>query len=183
MHTNKHIIIMRHFETFINKFGKEKIHYNDSNDKSIIFINFIKNYINKYDDITKIKFYTSNHERTLMTSLILSSSIKTHIINDNFKKIDIDNPVVNNIIDRDPSKKKHIKRCEIINEKINNKLKPDTLYIFVTHSSIINDFFYCFVNMYAKKDFKIKNEKIHNYSLSYITKINNKLTWDFNIKL
>jgi hypothetical protein len=180
---NKHIIIMRHFETFKDKHGKEKIYYDDSNDKSVVFVNFIKDYINKHPDINKIKFYSSNHERTLMTSLIVSSCIKSEIINGNFKKINIDDPSINNIIDRDPSKKKHIKRCEIINQKINNKLKDDTLYIFITHSSVISNLFYCFVNMFAKKDFKTKSEKIHSYSLSYITKIDNKLTWDFNIKL
>ena len=102
---NRFIIFIRHFETQ-NDSKKEKINYSTSFINAMSFIENIKNIIDKYPQIKKIKFLTSDHERTLVTSLVISSKIKSEMLEKKFKQIEIDDPVINEYVDRDPLKKK-----------------------------------------------------------------------------
>lgn len=72
---NENIIIIRHFETFKDENNNERIYYNKSLKKSEKYLEFIKKYINDNPKITKIKFFTSKHDRTIMTSLIISNGL------------------------------------------------------------------------------------------------------------
>lgn len=181
--TEKNIIIIRHFETFEDSHGNEKINYNKSLNKSENYVVFIKEYIKKNKNINKIKFYTSKHERTIITALILSNKLKSNIISKKLNSIEICDPIITDLIDRDPSKKKYKNNCiKIINE-IDAKIKSDTLYIYVSHSSTIYNLFDCFYKLYSSKNSEKFINKIHSYSLSFLSKKKNRLTFDFNINM
>lgn len=181
--TEKNIIIMRHFETFEDSHGNEKINYNQSLDKSENFIVFIKEYIEKNKNINKIRFYTSKHERTIISALILCNKLKSNIISNKLNPIEICDPIITDLIDRDPNKKKYKNNCIKIINKIENKLKNDTLYIYVSHSSTIYNLFNCFYKLYSPKNSEKFINKIHSYSLSFLTKKKNRLIYDFNINM
>lgn len=179
----KNIIIMRHFETFEDSKGNEKIKYEKSLDKSEKFINFIKEYIEKNKNINRIRFYTSKHERTIISALIICNKLKSNIILNKLSPIDIHDPVITNLIDRDPNKKKYKNNCIKIKNEIDSKLKKDTLYIFVTHSSTIYNLFRCFYKLYSSNYNEKFVNKIHSYSLSFLTKNKKDLIFDFNINM
>jgi hypothetical protein len=182
--SKRNIIIFRHFETWIDDKGQERIYYEKSLKKSEKFIKFIIKYISDKQYINKIKFHTSEHDRTIMTSLILVSKLKSEMIVNNMKQIKIYEPTIIDILNRDPSKKKYKKNCDKFKNKINNKLKDDTLYIYVTHSSTIYNLFKYMCKFYSRGKFK-KNyiDKIHTYSLSFISKVDKHLTYDFNVDI
>jgi len=179
---NFNILILRHFKTE-GKHQEEKIIYKDAFEQAKPFIQFIKKYIEKYNNVNRIVFVSSPQERTIMTGLILSSILKGEIIEQKMKKIDIIDPVIDKAIDRDPHKKKHVKTCKILKQKINNEYKEDDLYIFVTHSSLIYNTFKCLLNNFAKTEKDDFSERIHSFSVSSITKVNNRLTYEFNRNL
>jgi len=184
----KNIIIMRHFKTFDDFFGNQKIIYDKSLIQSNLFVDFIINHLTTNKYINKIKIYTSNHERTIDTVNILISKLKSKIIKKKIKSIEIFDPIISNTIDRDPLKKKHINICQKIKNEIESKLKHDTLYIFTTHSSLIYNLFECFLNIYADKNKELINLKkikkhIHSYSLSFISIKNDNLKYKFNINM
>jgi len=105
----KNIIIMRHFKTFDDFFGNQKIIYDKSLIQSNLFVDFIINHLTTNKYINKIKIYTSNHERTIDTVNILISKLKSKIIKKKIKSIEIFDPIISNTIDRDPLKKKTYK--------------------------------------------------------------------------
>lgn len=184
MSEDKNIIILRHFETFEDSHKNEKIYYSKSLKKSLKFINYIENYVNSKKKINKIKFFTSKHERTIITSLIISNGLKSNIITNGTKNIEIFDPVISDLLDRDPRKEKYNKVCEKIKNKINDELCGDTLYIFISHSSLIYNLFECFCNLYSNNyDKKIKQNYIHTYSLSLINKTKKTLKCEFNINM
>lgn len=183
MTKNFNIIIIRHFKTTNNKNKEEKIIYEDAFDQAKPFINFINKYINKYDKIDKIKFISSPQDRTIITGLIISSILKSDIIENKIKKIIIEDPIIEEVIDRDPHKKKHITTCKVLSKKISEEYDENTLYIFITHSSLIYNTFSCLLNSHLKNKLDNFAEKIHSYSLSYIVKRNNKITYEFNKNL
>ncbi len=181
--SDRNIIIMRHFETIKDTSGNEKILYDKSLEKSKQFTEFIRKYLENKPEINKIVFYVSKHERTLISALILSNQIKSKIILNKLRPIQINDPVINDIIDRDPKKKKNKKTCEKIKNDLDPVLKSDTLYIFVSHSSVILNLFECFCKSYSGKyNDKLEN-KIHSYSLSLINKSDKRLIYDFNINM
>ena len=151
--------------------------------KSIIFAEYIKKIIKEFSDIKKIKFYTSDHERTIMTALILSSTLKSEVIKNNLPKIEIYDPIIDNIVDRDPNKIKANYICNSFHNLIDKKIKDDTLYIYITHSSIISNLFTCILDYLSNKKGGYFNKKIYNYSLSYIIRFNNKVSWVYNKKI
>ena len=181
--SEKNIIIMRHFETFEDSNGNEKINYEKSLDKSENFINFIKEYIEKNKNISRIRFYTSKHERTIISALIMCNKLKSNIILNKLGPIDIYDPIITDLIDRDPQKKKYKNNCIKIKNEIDAKFKSDTLYIFVTHSSTIYNLFECFFKLYSSKYNEKFVNKIHSYSLSFLTKKKKNLIFDFNINM
>lgn len=181
--TEKNIIIIRHFETFKDDTKCEKIDYNKSLKKSVKYVKYIQNYIDENSNIKKIKFFTSKHDRTIMTSLILCSGIKTKIISNELNSIEIYDPVISDMIDRDPTKTNYKKVCKKINNSVNEKLSDDTLYIFVTHSSLIYNLFNCLCKLYSDKYKEKPKSHIHTYSLSLIKKTKKTLTCDFNINM
>ena len=174
-----HFMLIRHFETFHNSNGEEKIKFKSSYDKASFFIEFIKSYISKYGGIKKIKFFTSDYERTLLTSLILSSLIKTEIIDGNIDGIKIYEPVLNNMIDRDPRKKNKKHVCEYFKNTIENNIEPETLYIYVTHSSVIYNLFKCVLEHVLGKQIQSFNkiwQRLFPWLLSMICQAT-KLFW------
>lgn len=177
---NKYLMIIRHFETYKNK---EKIKFNESFEKSQYFINYIENFIKKYPEIKKIKFYTSDQERTIMTSLILSSNLKSEIIKNKISNIHIYDPVINNKIDRDPKKKNKHHTCNYFKNIVDKSLSDDTLYIYITHSSIISNLFKCILEYLANDDIDDFNKRIHHYSISTVVKFNDKVHYNFNKKI
>ncbi len=174
---------MRHFETIKDSRNNEKILYDKSLEKSLIFTEFIKKYLDDRPNINRIKFYVSKHERTIISALILSNQIKSKIILNKFKPIEISDPVIIDIIDRDPKAKKHKKNCNKIKNDLEPTLKNNTLYIFVSHSSIIFNLFECFCKFYSNKYKENFINKIHSYSLSFINKTKDRLIYDFNINM
>ena len=180
---NKYLMLIRHFETFQNSKNKEKIKFKESFNKSIWFIDFIEIYIKKYPQIKKIKFFTSEHERTIMTSLILSSSIKSEILKNKFLNIQIFDPIINDMIDRDPKKKNKKNVCIYFKKNIEELFEEDTLYIYITHSSIIYNLFKCILENILNTKFEHFNKRIHDYSISCIAKTNDKLSYIFNKKI
>ena len=177
---NKYIMIIRHFETVE---GKEKIKFNESFEKSQLFINYIENFINKYPHINKIKFYTSDQERTIITSLILSSNLKGEIIKNNIHDLQIYDPIINNKIDRDPKKKNKSKICKYFKNMIEKSLDDETLYIYVTHSSVIYNLFKCMVDYFIGEIIDDFDKKIHKYSISTIVNNNDSVNYNFNKKI
>ena len=180
---NKYIMLIRHFETIYNSKNKEKIKFNESFDKAILFVNYIEDFINKNPQIKKIKFFTSDHERTIMTSLILSSSIKSKILKKKFAKIHISDPKIDDMIDRDPTKKNKKNTCIYFQKKIEDFFKDDTLYIYITHSSVIYNLFKCILDNLSEANLNDYNKRIHSYSISSITKINGQVSHIFNKKI
>jgi len=176
-------MLIRHFETFQNSKKIEKIKFKDSFDKAISFTNFIESYIKKYPQIKKIKFYTSEHERTMMTSLILSSSIKSEMLKNKFLNIQVIDPVLHDMIDRDPKKQKTQSTCVFFEKKLEESFKEDTLYIHITHSSIIYNLFKCILEYLLDIKMKDFKERIHNHSISSIAKIDDKVSYIFNKKI
>jgi hypothetical protein len=181
--SEKNIIIIRHFKTFEDDKGNEKILYKKSLSRSVKFVDFIKKYVNENKSINKIKIYTSNQDRTIMTAFILISKLKSEIISSELKNVNIFEPIITDIIDRDPKKNKYKGVCDKIKNIIEPKLKNDTLYVFITHSSLIFNLFECFYNIYTDKNVAKTNKNIHSYSLSFMTKTNNHLKSKFNINM
>lgn len=179
----KNIFIIRHFETTTDNNKNKKISYKKSLIYLELFVNFIKKHISENPYIKSIKFYTSEHDRTIITAYMLFSKLQTDIILNNIESIDIHKPEISDIIDRDPKKNKHQSVCKQIINKIEPKFKSDTLYIFITHSSLISNLFKCFYNIYTDNDIKKIDKKIHSYSLSFISKIDDKLTYKFNVNM
>lgn len=180
---DKNIIIIRHFETMKDSDGNEKVLYDKSLIKSIKFIEFIKKYLENKPNIKKIKFYVSKHDRTIISALILCNQIKSKIISNQFNMIEIFDPVITDIIDRDPKLKKHKETCNKIKNNLEPYLNSDTLYIFVSHSSVIYNLFECFCKIFSNKYKEKYTGKIHSYSLSYINKQKNRIIYDFNINM
>lgn len=180
---NKYLMLIRHFETYYDKKNNEKIKFDESFKKADMFVKYIKKFIDKYPDIKKIKFYTSDQDRTIMTSLVLSSILKSEIIKNNIKNIKIYDPIIDNIIDRDPKKNKSDKICQEFQNMIKNEMKENTLHIYITHSSIIYNLFKCILYYLFGEKFNDSNKKIHNYSISYVAKNYDKIHYNFNKKI
>jgi hypothetical protein len=180
---NKYIMLIRHFESYYDSYNHEKIKYKDSFYKSIIFAEYIKKIIKEFPEIKKIKFYTSDHEITIMTALVISSTLKSELIKNNLPKIEIYDPVIDNIVDRDPKKIKAKYTCKSFHNLIEKKLKHDTLYIYITHSSIISNLFSCILDYLSNKKNENFHKKIYNYSFSYIIRFNDKVSWVYNKKI
>lgn len=181
---NCYIILIRHFKTYINSKNKEKINYSTSFENSHGFIENIKSFTEKYPQIKKIKFLTSDHERTLLTSLVISTKLKSEILKKKLKYIEIDDPVINVFVDRDPFKKNKNLVCEYFNKKIENSFNDNTLYVIVTHSSIIYNLYKCIFEIFTEDEFtEYENKKIHSYSFSYIIRNDNRISYSFNKKI
>lgn len=182
--SNRNIIIFRHLKTWIDDKGYERIQYDKSLKKSEKFVKFIKKFISDKQYINKIKFYTSEHDRTIMTSLILVSKLKSEMIDNNINQIKIYETTIIDILNRDPTKKKYKTNYNNFKNKIDKKLNDDTLYIYVTHSSTIYNLFEYLCKFYSDGKYKQNYiDKIHTYSLSFISKTDNRLTYDFNIDI
>ena len=184
MNNNKYIIMIRHFETYRNIKNKEKVNYNESFNKANNFIKNIKLFLNKHPNITNIKFLTSEHERTLVTSLILSSAFKNEIIN---KKIviNIEDPIILDFIDRDPKKSNIKHNTSNFIKYLNNNKSNNTLLIFITHSSCLSYLFNsCINNVYSyfSKNVPVINieQKIFDYSLSTLSVHDTVIDYTFN---
>lgn len=108
---------------------------------------------------------------------------KSKIINNEFRTIEIYNPIITDIVDRDPHEKKHKEICNKIIYEVNNKLSENTLYLFITHSSLIYNIFNCFCKLYSSKYKKIPKTHIHRYSLSYMKKTKKTFECNFNINM
>ena len=180
---NKYLMLIRHFETYYDSNKHEKIKFNDSFYKASIFAEHIKKFIKEFPEIKKIKFYTSNRERTIMTALVLSSTLKSELIKNNLQNVEIYDPVIDNIVDRDPKKIKIDHICNTFYNLIDKKFKDNTLYIYVTHSSIICDLFRCVLEYLVNKKTDNFHKKIYNYSLSYVVRKNDKVSYLFNKKI
>jgi len=183
MDKKKNIIIIRHFETFKDENNNERIYYNKSLKKIEKYLEFIKKYMNDNLKINKIKFFTSKYDRTIMTSLIIANGLKSKIINNQLRTIEIYNPIITDVVDRDPRKQKNKEICNKIIYDVDNKLSENTLYLFITHSSSICNIFNCFCKLYSTGHKKISKTHIHRYSLSYIKKTKKTFECDFNINM
>jgi hypothetical protein len=165
-----HIFIIRHFETDNN----EKINYQNSIKEVVSFIKVINEYIKKFN-INEIDIITSPQDRTLITGLILSNYLK------DINNIKVNSPTIDNIIDRDPKKKRreeikhHFKHTKSI-------YKNKTIIIYVTHSSVYYTIFESILKNIGVKTINESN-KIHKYSLSYINKNNKNVEYLFNLNL
>lgn len=161
----KNIIIIRHFKTSHDSDNNEKIIYDNALIDSNLFINFIYKYLKENTYIKDITFISSPQDRTIMTSLIICSHLKTALKN---KDYNINDPIIDNILDRDPNKKINLDILKkYLKKEINEKFNGDTLYIFVTHSSIIYNLYKSIIEIYSKEiDFSKKH--IYTNSLTYI---------------
>lgn len=178
------IIIMRHLKTYKDTKKQEKIIYDDAFEKTKSYVAFLIKVLEKNANITNIKIVCSPQERTLMTGLILSSSLKSQFIkNDKLKKnINIMDPIIEKHIDRDPKKERNNKYYL---DAINTHYKTDTICIFITHSSIIYNLYKCILENIKNIKLDDFDKKIKSYSLSYIykNKNKNKIYNKFNIDM
>lgn len=176
------IIVLRHFKTYTDTKRQEKIIYDDAFEKTKPYIDFIIKVLEKNANIKNIKFICSPQERTIMTGLILSSSLKSKIITNEklIKNIDISDPIIEKNIDRDPKKERLIKYYL---ETKNKYYDDDTICIFVTHSSIIYNLYKCILEDIKNIELENFNKKIKSYSMSYIYKNKNKIYNKFNINM
>jgi hypothetical protein len=173
-------MIIRHFDTVR---GTDKIKFNESLEKSHQFVYYISEFLDKYPEIKKIKFYTSDQDRTIITSLILSSKLKSEIIRKKINNLQVYDPTINNKIDRDPKKKYKIQTCNYFKYIVDKTFDDKTLYIYITHSSIIYDLFKCITEYLINDRVEIQNNKIHSYSISTIISNNDKVNYTFNKKI
>lgn len=178
------ILIIRHLKTYIDTKRQEKIIYDDAFEKIKSYVDFILKVAEKNSNIKNIIIVCSPQERTLMTALILSSSLKSKIIasenNKLIKNIHISDPIIEKNIDRDPKKERNKKYyLDTMNKYYNN----DSICILITHSSIIYNLYKSILE-YIKK-IKLENfeKKIKSYSMSYIYKDNHKIYNKFNVDM
>ena len=174
------IFIIRHFKTFYDSNDLEKIRYEKGFDQSKFFVEFIGKFIDKNPKINKIKFITSPQDRTIITSLIISSNLKTYILKQKIRNIEIIDPVIDKQVDRDPKKKRKDNVCGYFKNKIQSEFNDNTIYIYITHSSIIYNTFKCIIDNMVHKTTTDFNEKIHGFSLSYLIKSKDKIHFEFN---
>jgi len=177
---NINLIIIRHFKTFRDQKNNEKIKYNNAFEHSTSFIKFIKNTLDKSPEINNIKFITSPQERTIITGLIISNCIKNEIIEKKIKNnIKITEPVIDDILDRDPNKEKEKDMHDYFK---NNSLNfnSNTLYIYITHSSVIYTFFKCLMDFLKVSTTFDLEKHISSYSLTYVGKKENTIKYKFN---
>jgi hypothetical protein len=174
------IFIIRHFKTFVDSNDVEKINYEKGFEHSKPFVDFIGKFIEKNSKINKIKFITSPQDRTIITSLIISSDLKTNILKDKIRNIEIIDPIIDKKIDRDPHKKRKNYRCNYLKKQIYSEFDENTIYIYITHSSVIYNSFKCIIDSVSNKITTDFNEKIHGFSLSYLIKSKDKIVFEFN---
>ena len=121
MSNNTHIMLLRHFKT-----KNDTIIYNKCLDQAQIIYKYIRRYSKKYN-IENINIYISPKDRTVITGLFIYIALK------NLKDIDVNYPIINKHLNRDPSKK-HKKDIIKYFKKINHDVS-NTLSIYVSHSS------------------------------------------------
>lgn len=167
----KHIIILRHFKTKNNK-----VNYDNSYEESEAYIKFIYSYIKKHK-IKNIIFECSPQDRTWITCLTLYTILRTKS-----NEYSMELPTVNEILDRDPQK---IKKGLINNYYVDKKKQKNddkTLIIYGTHSSVYQTIFNSVISQYSNST-KIRNEKIHSNSLSFITINKASIQYGFNLNM
>ena len=171
------LIIIRHFKTSHNK-----INYENCYKEAGPYIEFINKYI-KDHDINEIYIYTSAQDRTFITGLVICAELQLHKSNNIF----ISNPIINKNIDRDPFKKhkKSIAKYFSTNvKKYCNNDNSNKLIIYVTHSSVYYTIFKSIVDTLKNKDsINISSRRIHYNSLSYISKNDKKIKYEFNLEM
>lgn len=179
------ILIMRHLKTYTDTKKQEKIIYDDAFEKTKSYVDFIIKVAEKNPNIKNIVIVCSPQERTLMTGLILSSSLKSKIISSPnmlniSKSINIVDPVIESNIDRDPKKERNKKYYL---ETMNKYYTNNSICILITHSSIIYNLYKCILENIKKVKLESFEKKIKSYSLSYIYKDNHKIYNKFNIDM
>ena len=173
------IIIIRHFKTKKDNNNQEQIIYDNIYEIAQKYINFIVKILSKKSNINKIIMLMSPQDRTIITSLIISTLIKNEIIKNNITGISIIEPEIDKILDRDPYKIKKKKISNNIYEKITS-FDQNTLYIYVSHSSVIYNIYKNIVEYATQLKLKKFSEKITSYSLSYVIKNKDNYIYEFN---
>lgn len=175
-----YLLILRHFKTTKDSKKNEKIIYDDAFDRSESFANFIIIFLKEHPNIHKVKFITSPQDRTIMTALVISSMFKTKIFEDKIIDIEIIDPLIDKMIDRDPHKKKKNAIFKYFKNNIRKDNSKHTLYVYVSHSSIIHNMFKAIVNICSNNNILVRKEHIYAYSLSYIFNNGYDLTYEYN---
>ena len=166
-----YILVVRHFKTD----SRDRINYPKVNYEASRYVDHIIDYINKFG-IEKIEFHSSPHDRTFLTSCVLSNILKDRI------KITIENPICTNEINRDPLKKRKNEIYTYFKELIRNGyFSEKKLVIYVTHSSVYKTIVNSIIQCVSKTD-KIDDRDwyIHSYSMSHITYHDGKLKYSYN---
>ena len=165
MTNTKNIFIIRHFKTSYDSDKNERLIYDNALKDSNLFVNFIYKYLKENSYIKNITFISSPQDRTIITSLIICNHLKTVLKN---KDYNINDPIIDNILDRDPNRKIKLDILKkYFKKEINEKFNEDTLYILITHSSKIYNLYKSIIEIYSKEiDFSKKH--IYTNSLTYI---------------
>lgn len=174
------IFIIRHFKTFYDSNDYEKIRYEKAFEYSKPFVDFIGKFIEKNPKINRIKFITSPQDRTVITSLIISSDLKTNILKEKIRNVEIIDPIIDKIVDRDPKNNRKDFVCNYFKKRINSDFNENTIYIYITHSSVIYSTFKCIIDNLVHKTTTDFAERIHCFSLSYLIKSKDKVIFEFN---
>ena len=161
------VMIIRHFKTEKD----ERINYNKSQEYIKYFIKIIKSYI--LDNKTKkIKIYTSDCDRTIITSLLIYIKLKDEL------NISILSPNTDIMLNRDPNKKKYPEIKKYFNDYVFNE---NELIIFFTHSSIYTHLLNSILENKIDNFKHICNKKrVHSFSISHIGYKKN-INYKFNI--
>lgn len=172
-----HLLLIRHFRTD----SDNKIDYVNSPKEAEPYIHFIIEYI-KSNNIELVEIFSSPQDRTFLTSIILSNILKD---SKDLNKIQINYPLINKMIDRDPSKER-VEDTQKYFKKIlknNNFYIKNKLVIYITHSSIYYNIFKSIIDLLSGNNKLDIKQRIHRNSLSWIRFIDKKLKYNFNIQM
>lgn len=174
-------VIIRHYKTEKHH-HKENIIYNKTFDKSKSYVKMIVKLCNK-SKFNKITFVCSPQDRTMMTSLILSSALKSYFIANRIHNIKIIDPIIDEKINRDPHKNKSFTDYEKVIKKYDDSSNTKSLVIFITHSSVIHSLYKSIMYYYTQDRVQVNPTHIKTWSLSYAMVTNGKFYHKFNIDM
>lgn len=174
-------VIIRHYKT-VKHHHKENIIYDKTFDKSKPYVKMIIKLCDK-SKFNKITFVCSPQDRTIMTSLILSSALKSYFIKKKISHIEIVDPIIDEKINRDPRKTKTFTDYEKVINKYDHGPNSKSLIIFITHSSVIHSLYKSILYHYTQVHDQTKSTHIKTWSLSYAMVTNDKFYHKFNIDM
>lgn len=174
-------VIIRHYKTEKHH-HKENIIYDKTFDKSKRYVKMIVKLCKK-SKFNKITFVCSPQDRTMMTSLILSSALKSYFIANKIYDIKIIDPIIDEKINRDPHKNKSFTDYEKVIKKYDQGPNSKSLVIFITHSSVIYSLYKSIIYHWTQERVQSNSTHIKTWSLSYAMITDGKFYHKFNIDM